>query len=421
MALQRLKDSQRARNIAGQKQGLASASDADNEAYMQQFNEAFRALSTYEHQSLAGQLTGASAPAPAAGTTGLNKVAAGDNRRTSQSQNSCPASVAVPTAAGWTNGPLIEAGTLVQLSDRPILCSAANWSSNEVVVGCSDHASYVVDLASGNKKRTLYSKSCGHTEWVTCVCYLPQGRVLTGGMDGRCWLWPSAGSNGTEVKAAHEAPVSKVVSLIPPESAAAAPAGKVNIRSHRTQARATASPGSRVLAASCSYDKSVKMWDFTGNRPQQLAVMTGHAGPVLEMAVQPVGAKVLTGDRKGNLMSWDLETCSNSWGAVAAHQGHITALAWMHPQQQQLHEALAAPGDSSGSNGSMAVSGGQDGCVRLWDTRASGCAAQQRLHANQQGKGAVGNICIGGHYGKAVGELSTFGPPSVMHMPVKCL
>eukprot|EP00879_Flechtneria_rotunda_P031572 GHRR01034504.1.p1 GENE.GHRR01034504.1~~GHRR01034504.1.p1 ORF type:complete len:318 (+),score=95.24 GHRR01034504.1:1664-2617(+) len=217
-------------------------------------------------------------------------------------------------------------------------------------------------------------------------------------MDGRCWLWPSAGSNGTEVKAAHEAPVSKVVSLIPPESAAAAPAGKVNIRSHRTQARATASPGSRVLAASCSYDKSVKMWDFTGNRPQQLAVMTGHAGPVLEMAVQPVGAKVLTGDRKGNLMSWDLETCSNSWGAVAAHQGHITALAWMHPQQQQLHEALAAPGDSSGSNGSMAVSGGQDGCVRLWDTRASGCAAQQRLHANQQGKGAVGNICIGAGY-----------------------
>jgi hypothetical protein len=53
---------------------------------------------------------------------------------------------------------------LVQLSERPLLCSAANWGSYEVVVGSSDHASYVVDAASGKKRRTLYSKTTGHTE-----------------------------------------------------------------------------------------------------------------------------------------------------------------------------------------------------------------------------------------------------------------
>lgn len=55
-------------------------------------------------------------------------------------------------------------GTLVQLSERPIMCSAASWGSNEVVVGSCDHASYVVDVRQGKKKRTLYTKTTGHTE-----------------------------------------------------------------------------------------------------------------------------------------------------------------------------------------------------------------------------------------------------------------
>lgn len=52
----------------------------------------------------------------------------------------------------------------MQLSDRPIVCSAANWASGEVVVGSSDHALYVVDLSAAKKRRTLYSKTTGHTE-----------------------------------------------------------------------------------------------------------------------------------------------------------------------------------------------------------------------------------------------------------------
>lgn len=56
------------------------------------------------------------------------------------------------------------AGVLVQLSDRPLLCSAAMTDSGDVVVGSADHALYVVDTATGRKKRTLYSKTTGHTE-----------------------------------------------------------------------------------------------------------------------------------------------------------------------------------------------------------------------------------------------------------------
>eukprot|EP00775_Hariotina_reticulata_P005016 gene5016-5257_t len=68
------------------------------------------------------------------------------------------------TAAGWRSGPVNEAGLLIQVSDRPLLCSAASWEQQQVVVGSSDHALYVVDLQLGRKIRTLYSRTCGHSE-----------------------------------------------------------------------------------------------------------------------------------------------------------------------------------------------------------------------------------------------------------------
>lgn len=59
---------------------------------------------------------------------------------------------------------LLAAGTMCDVSDRPNSCSAAAWDRNEVVVGSTDHALYVIDSNKGIKKRTLYTKECGHTE-----------------------------------------------------------------------------------------------------------------------------------------------------------------------------------------------------------------------------------------------------------------
>jgi WD40 repeat protein len=78
----------------------------------------------------------------------------------------------------------------------------------------------------------------------------------------------------------------------------------------------------------------------------------------------------------------------SSWCAKRAHEGHVTALAWQLP----AHEgAAAAPAESSSS---LALSGGQDGFLRAWDSRQGGsrCVAQQALHAGPRGKGALGGI-----------------------------
>lgn len=82
--------------------------------------------------------------------------------------------------SGMRSGPVDPSGVLLDVSDRPSMCSAANWGSSEVVIGSSDHALYVVDVRNGKLKRTLYGKQSGHAEWVTCVAFCPDGKVLSG-------------------------------------------------------------------------------------------------------------------------------------------------------------------------------------------------------------------------------------------------
>jgi hypothetical protein len=58
-------------------------------------------------------------------------------------------------------------GALIDLSDRPTTCSAT--TGNEVVIGCTDHALYILDTEKAKKKRTLYNSCNGHTECVPLV------------------------------------------------------------------------------------------------------------------------------------------------------------------------------------------------------------------------------------------------------------
>lgn len=90
-------------------------------------------------------------------------------------------------------------------------------------------------------------------------------------------------------------------------------------------------------------------------------------------------------------MAWDVSTASSGWGVKDAHAGHITALAW----QQQVQQQEQPPASSGSSANLLALSGGQDGCLRVWDTRSGSCVAKQQLHVGAQGKGAVGGIVTG--------------------------
>lgn len=76
-------------------------------------------------------------------------------------------------------------GTIIDVSDRMLICCSSNMR-NEIVVGGADHALYAIDVQRagsltsselidrGRPVRptrkpfaTMYSKTCGHTDWVT--------------------------------------------------------------------------------------------------------------------------------------------------------------------------------------------------------------------------------------------------------------
>lgn len=273
--------------------------------------------------------------------------------------------------AGWWNGPAVPAGLVCALSERPLLCSAALWEAGEVAVGGSDHAVYVLDAKNCKLKRTLFSRDCGHTEWVSCLMFLPDGKLLSGGMDGRLWLWGNSGIRGCEA-AGHTGPIAQVGVQF-----------------------------SSGLAVSCSYDKSVRVWDVAGVRARCAATLAGHTAPVMLMAIAG-GGTIASGDRGGSLMVWDATAGRSKWSAGSAHEGHVTALAWFDD------------GTSGAAWTSLLLSGGQDGRLAVWDVRARRVVHRAAPHANAQGRGAVGGIVAGG--AAASGMVVTSGADKTLRV-----
>ena len=94
--------------------------------------------------------------------------------------------------------PVDPTGVCIDLSDRPLLCASGNIVEGELVVGGADHALYSIrcgsnakqDGRNGAKVRStasltlppkpvkMYSKRFGHTDWVSSVAHLPDGRVI---------------------------------------------------------------------------------------------------------------------------------------------------------------------------------------------------------------------------------------------------
>ena len=205
------------------------------------------------------------------------------------------------------------------MSDVPLLCSCINWAAGEVVVGSSDHALYAIDILTGKRRRTLFTKTAGHTEWVSACQYLPDGRVISGGMDSMLCVW-EVNSTRCQPLAAHAAPISAIdVST------------------------------ALGLAASASYDKSVRLWDVSCSRVTESSNLTGHTAPVLQLSCGSRDS-IISGDRGGTVICWGVATQSIATKLKDAHVGHVTALAWQH--------------DPNGLCTDSFFSGGQDGHLR---------------------------------------------------------
>ena len=242
--------------------------------------------------------------------------------------------------------PANPSGERHDLSDRPLLCASQSLDPTrvEVIFGGADHALYSVTVGSraavagGGRaplqKRpiTMYSKRSGHTDWVTSVTHLADGRALSAAMDGKLCLWESSRTTCTDLTTGHTKSVAKLL---------ADPTGR--------------------LVLSCGYDAAVCLWDFgragvrngprASSLPAPVAVFGGHREAVVECVFLDED-RCASGDRTGGLCVWDVAgASSNPVFRAQAHRGSITAMV-----------ASAA--------GSLLLTSGVDGMVRGWDLRS---------------------------------------------------
>ena len=250
--------------------------------------------------------------------------------------------------------PSDAAGREYDLSSRPLLCSSSHYNpilkKREVVFGGADHALYAIQSTSAATHPSpvvkMYAKQFGHSDWVTSVAHLSDGRVVSSAMDGKLCLWELNKRRCADL-VHHTKSVSKVVGITDSDA---------------------------LMCISASYDGSVAVWDLSGgaggggvrgggggggggarsvSSPSPVAVLTGHKSPVLELT-HSMGL-VASGGRDGAVLSWDLQS-GDQLQRVRGHEAPVTALQIFSPQE-------------TASKG-MLLSGAADGTLRLWDPRS---------------------------------------------------
>ncbi|GET90746.1 hypothetical protein, conserved [Leishmania tarentolae] len=310
-----------------------------------------------EMDALADEFYG-SAPsrAPGAGTAMLRGTSArtvsADNLYYRVDARSCLTACTLRSTSSWYEGPTDPVGRTFDASDSNLLCmdvlvptaaasgamgrapaartfgaAPASASSPLCVVGSADHGLKVFNLCTMRETKTLYTKTCGHTEWVTSCRFLSDRRVISGGMDSKLCLWNDVTRGG--------------------------PGRCVDLLGHRgsiSQVEVNECQG-RSMAMSSSYDRTIRVWELDGiSGGREIGCLSGHKGPVTQFSW--LETEALSGDRQGIVKLWDVETAQCRLTA-SSKRGQIGSLAHLvHPDV-----------------GHLALFGDQGGAVTVVDAR----------------------------------------------------
>jgi WD40 repeat protein len=116
-------------------------------------------------------------------------------------------------------------------------------------------------------------------------------------------------------------------------------------------------------------DKSVRLWDLaTGH---EIRVIGHHEGYVQGLAFVPGGDYLLTASRDKSLRLWDIHRPKLLDGRTAVSAGGDGVRVWDLASQTQVASFMVHGKSVSclaiASENRRAASGGQDGCIRLWE------------------------------------------------------
>jgi WD40 repeat protein len=148
-----------------------------------------------------------------------------------------------------------------------------------ILASCSETNNWNIQLWNADDGRPLGKPLSGHSAWVSCICFSPDGRTLvsTGWDDGQLGFW--------------DVPNRKLRSMVPGH--------------HGDVYKAAFSPDSATLAT-CGADDTIQLWNVA--RMQEVALLRGHKAPVNGVAFSPDGRWLASASTDGTIRLWQAPT-----------------------------------------------------------------------------------------------------------------
>ena len=192
-----------------------------------------------------------------------------------------------------------EAPRLIQTftHTRPFQSCRIDPTGDFVFGGCQDNSIQRWDLVLGTK-----TPMAGHKSWISDFDFQPGSNLLiSAAYEGRVHWW---------------------------NDALAAPTSARNVAAHKGQVRAISFSRDGQYIASAGNDKLVRIWRATDGA--LLKELEGHTSHVYNLAFHPNGKHLVSGDLKGTLKQWELE----SWKLVRDYDAKMAPCGCgMQPKQ----------------------------------------------------------------------------------------
>ncbi len=231
--------------------------------------------------------------------------------------------------------------------------------------GSYDHTIRLWDATSGTETARLE----GHTDQVTALCVLPDGRLASGSDDHTIRLWDTTSGAETARLEGHTREVIALCAL-PDGRLASGSTDTIRLWDPISGAETARLEGhTREVAALCvmpderlasgSYDKTIRLWDTTSGA--ETARLEGHTSKVTALCALPDG-RLASGSLDNTIRLWD----ATSGAETARLEGHT----------DEFITALCSLPDGRLASGSIDT-------IRLWDTTSGAETARLEGHTKQ--------------------------------------